>query len=260
MIREVFTYLLERPKLTEAKAFGHLFESVSILAREKRCKKSWASHRLECKSFITEHIQSAKHFDSILVFGSGPLHEIPIEVLSKKFKKVVLVDVVHLSVTKKQCASLHNVEFIEHDVTEIEQKILSSGQLQNYIPESFVNESWGLVLSVNLMSQLPLHLENFVRKKLKFSDNEIEIFLQNVTRNHLLYLQSFESPVLLITDVETHYLDGQQKSLQVDHTYSHLKLPPPQKRWMWDVAPIPEFQKDIAIKMLVNGFVFKNHK
>lgn len=260
MIREAFTYLLERPKLQEAIKFGHLFESVSILSREKRCKNAWASHRENCKSFIAGSIQSAHHLESVLVLGSGPLHEIPIELLAKTFKRVVLVDIVHLSSTKKKCAPYNNIEFVEHELTEIERDIFLSGKLINKIPKNFIDSSWGLVLSVNVMSQLPLHLEKFIRKKFNFNDSEIEIFLQNITKNHFLFLESFQAPAVLITDTETHYLDDKSAILQVDLNYEHIKLPKPVKEWMWDVAPIPEFKKDIAIKMKVSGFVLKKLK
>lgn len=199
------------------------------------------------------------HFDSILVLGSGPLHEIPIENLALNFKRVVLVDIVHLKSTKKSVLHLKNIEFIEHDISEIEQDLLE-GKLTNKIPATFLDQNWGLVLSVNIMSQLPIHLENFIAKKFKnrFSKNEVESYLQNVTKNHWQYLQSFRCPSLLITDTQTIYSNAKDTVIQTDHNYLHLNLPSPNAQWTWNVAPIPEFQKNIGIKMNVAGFVLKN--
>lgn len=259
MIRELLTYLSERPSLKEATTFGHLFESISLLSREQRCKKTWATHRASCKQFIASELKNAKHFESILVLGSGPLHEIPIEVLSKHFKRVVLVDIVHLKSTKKSVAHLDNIEFIEHEITEVEAPLRIQKTLKNVVPETFLDQDWGLVLSVNVMSQLPLHLETYIEKKLKnkFADKQKEEFLKNITRNHLSYLQAFHTNVLLITDTQTFYYDKKEQIIQTDNNYEHLNLPKPTEEWNWNVAPIPEFQKDIGFKMRVCGFVLK---
>lgn len=260
MIRELLTYISERPTLKEARSFGHLVESISLLFREKRCQKTWATHRASCKQFIEAELKNARHYDSILVLGSGPLHEIPIELLAKKFKRVVLVDIVHLKSTKKSVAHLRNIEFIEHDITEIEEALRVHKELKNKVPAKFVGEDWGLVLSVNVMSQLPLHLDSFIEKKLKnkFTPAQVEAFLKGVTANHLAYLQSFHTDALLITDTQTFYYDKNDKVFETDTNYEHLALPKSAEEWNWNLAPIPEFQKDVGIKMRVSGFVLKN--
>lgn len=257
LIRELLTYVTTSPALSEAKSFGHLFESISLIAREKRCARAWLPHRTECKSFISSHLNQALHFDSVLVLGSGPLHEIPMEMLARTFKKVVLVDIVHLKSTKESVKQFSNIEFVEHEISEIEAKLLKEKKLIEKIPERFLDENFGLVLSVNIMSQLPLHLNSYIKKKLKnkFSDSEVERFLQQVTSHHLQYLQKFTCPVLLITDIETDYYDKAEKLLQKDLNYSHLTLPAPEAQWIWNTAPIPEFDRDIAMKMKVAAFV-----
>ena len=259
MIRELLTYISERPTLKEARSFGHLVESISLLSREKRCQKHWATHRASCKQFITTELKNARHYDSVLVLGSGPLHEIPIEILSKTFKRVVLVDIVHLHSTKKSVAHLTNVEFIEHEITEVEEALRVNKELRDKVPAKFVAEDWGLVLSVNVMSQLPLHLETYILKKLKnrFTELQVDSFLKGVTQNHLTYLESFDTNVILITDTQTFYYDKKEKVIQTDNNYEHLSLPKPTLEWNWNIAPIPEFQKDIGMKMRVCGFVLK---
>lgn len=262
MIRELLTYLTEKPKISEALSFGHLAESISLIEREKRCKKAWLPHRTQCKTFISENLKKAKHFDSVLVLGSGPHHEIPIELLSSTFKKVVLVDIVHLKSTKKSVSHLSNIEFVEHELTEIEAILKNEQRLVSKVPESFVETRWGMVLSVNIMSQLPLHLDTYIKKKLrkKFSDSEITSFLQQVTKNHFLYLQSFHCPTILISDTETLYFDKKEVLLQKDLNYAHIDMPKSQNTWTWNVAPIPEFDKNIAMKMTISAFVINSPK
>lgn len=259
MIRELLTYLSQSPSLKEARAFGHLTESISLLSREKRCQKTWATHRAHCKHFIAEEMKNARHYNSVLVLGSGPLHEIPIELLARTFKKVVLVDIVHLNETKKGVAHFPNIEFVEYDLTEAESPLRIKNELRNIIPQKFLKDDWGLVLSVNVMSQLPIHFESFIEKKMKnvFSKIEVELFLQKITENHLKYLYLFKTPVLLITDVETEYYDRHDIVIQKDENYNHLSMPKFTEEWFWDVAPIPEFRKDIGIRMKVHAHVLK---
>jgi hypothetical protein len=261
LIRELLAYLSEKPQLSVAKTFGHLAESISLLSREKRCRKNWAPHRNQCKHFIKDHLKEALHFDSILVLGSGPLHEIPIEILAHTFKKVVLVDIVHLQTTKTSLAHLKNLTFIEHDITEIEAIVQKEGQLIDKVPQAFLNENWGMVLSVNIMSQLPLHLNSYIKKRLKnkFSEVQVKNFLEAITRNHLVYLKSFHCPSLLITDTQTEYYDKNESILETDINYTHLDLPTAIESWYWNVAPIPELQKDVGMKMLVAAFILKSH-
>ena len=94
MILELLTYF--KAKTTkEARAFGHLYESIALIQREKRCQKHWLSHRVHCKNFILNSINLLKSHETALVLGSGPLHEIPIEEMASRFKRVNLVEVVH---------------------------------------------------------------------------------------------------------------------------------------------------------------------
>jgi hypothetical protein len=259
LIRELLTYLSESPSLKEAKTFGHLSESISLLSREERCSRTWSTHRAECKQFIERELKIARHYESVLILGSGPLHEIPIDLLARTFKQVSLVDVVHLKSIKMAHAHLKNVHFIEHEITEIEAIVGKEKKLVSKIPTTFLDKNWGLILSINIMSQLPIHFETYIQKKLKnkFSNAEVECFLQDITKNHFAYLKAFSTPALLITDVETRYYDKKENLIQTDINYPHLALPKPVHEWVWNVAPIPEFSKDIGIKMLVSGFVLK---
>src|SRR4051812_25362893 len=118
MITELITYLSSKTT-PEARAFGHLYEAIALVQREKRCSTYWLAHRTMCKNFIIENAQKISEKNSILILGSGPLHEIPLEYLAKEFKNVDLVDVVHLNETKKKWKHLTNVHFIEADVTEL---------------------------------------------------------------------------------------------------------------------------------------------
>ena len=256
MISEFFTYLLAK-STKEARSFGHLYESIALIEREKRCRAFWFNHREMSKKVITSSVEKIKKKSSVLILGSGPLHEIPIEFLSASFNRVDLVDVVHLNSTKMSLKKFKNISFIEADVTELESCILKEKKPFNKIPTQFIKSGYDLVISANLLSQLSYHLTHFLEKNAtpKLSLLELEHFANQVTLDHYLYLQSFICPVLLITDTETLLEDMDHNLIERENPYINFSFPIPIQEWWWNVAPIPEYQKDIALKMKVQAFL-----
>lgn len=262
MIREFLSYLANYPRHKRADNFGHLSQSISLIARENRCQKFWQSHRDNSKQQILNQLHHAKHFDSILIFGPGPMHEIPIEEIAAKFKNVVLADIVHLSETKTKYAHLLNLNFINHDVSELEEIIHLHKKLINVKPQKFLNDNFGFIISSNIMSQIPLHFEEYTQKHLPklIETNELEDFLKQLTQDHFNYLKEFKCPGLLITDTESHYSDKNGRIFQIDKNFEHLNLGTPLLSWDWDIAPIPEFRKDVGIMMVVSSFLLNKNK
>jgi hypothetical protein len=256
MIKELYLYLTTKAS-KEARAFGHLYESIAIAEREKRCQTFWLPHRTQCKQFIETSLLLAKSRKKILILGSGPLHEIPLEKIAAVFTQVDLVDVVHMDETKKNYNHLKNVSFIEADVTELEKTILREKNIQNHIPTLFQNDHYDLVISANLLSQLSIHLREFLEKNArpKISEEKLTQFASQVTFDHYQYLLHFSCPVILITDVEVVFMDSKDQILEVESPYKDFSLPPPLASWWWNLAPIPEYAKDIGIKMKVAAFV-----
>lgn len=256
MIRELIAYFNSK-STKEARTFGHLYESIALIEREKRCRSHWLSHRTICKNFIAENMKKSSGKSSVLVLGSGPLHEIPIELLAGSFERVDLVDVVHLKSTKEENSHYKNVRFIEADVSELESELLKGKKAINKIPSQFLDQNYDLVISANLLSQLSYHLRNFLKKNArpKLSALELDHFANQVTYDHFLYLKKFSCPVILITDIETILQDKQEQVIETETPYINFSFPVPLKEWWWNVAPIPEYQKDIALKMKVAAFM-----
>lgn len=256
MILELITYL--KAKTTkEAKVFGHLYESISLVQREKRCQKYWLSHRVQCKNFISKSINSLKSHEAALVLGSGPLHEIPIEEMALKFKRIDLVDVVHLDETKRKYSHLTNINFIEADITELESVIHKEKKISNIIPSLFLNKKYDIVISANLLSQLSYHLRNYLEKKAspKLSEVALDNFSYQVSSDHYTYIKRFACPVVLITDLETHLVDRNESLLEIQTPFINFPLPAPNEQWWWNLAPRPEYSKDYSVKMKVAAFI-----
>jgi len=256
LILELLAYFNAKAS-KEARKFGHLYESIALVTREKRCRGFWLSHRTMCKEFISGQIKNATGKNSVLVLGSGPLHEIPLDLLAKSFKTVDLVDVVHLKSTKKEYAHHKNVTFIEADITELEKEILKTKKIINKTPTQFIDKNYDLVISANLLSQISYHLRNFLDKNSRpgLTEKNLDDFANQVTLDHFCYLQNFNCPVILITDIMTCFLNKNDEIIESSSPYISFSLPEPLKVWWWNLAPIPEYQKDVALKMKVAAFV-----
>jgi hypothetical protein len=256
MIREIFLYLTT-PASKQAKIFGHLYEAIALGARENRCQVYWKSHREESQRLILKVVQKIVRRKSLLILGSGPLHEIPIIELSKLFESITLVDIVHLKDTKKKYQQLHNLSFVEHDITELECNISNEKKVMNKVPTTFLNNHYDLVISANILSQLAYHLRGYLEKTAspRLSSETLDQFSNQISLDHFQYLKNFSCPVLLITDIETYFKNPDNETIDRQSPYMNLDLPSPVATWLWDVAPIPEYNPEISLQMKVAGFI-----
>lgn len=254
MIQEFLLYFREKCS-DEAKKFGHLKESIALLQREKRCHKYWSTHLDNCHQVILELTNKLKRKDLLIIMGSGPLHEIPIESLAHLFKKILLIDIVQLSSVKKKYSHLNNIHFIEHDISELEKEIKQTKILKNKIPISFVELKPDMVISANLLSQMPYHFKNFLQKNTTHQLESIEEFCYQLSADHFQYLKNFQCPVLIYTDIETHYKYVNENKIEIDSPYIKFALPEIYKQWDWDIAPAPEISREFSLQMKVASFI-----
>lgn len=255
MIHEFFLYLTEK-KDRRAVKFGHLKESIALIKREKRCHQYWLPHQNNCKNLILKIVNSLPKKNRILVLGSGPLHEIPVNELSSIFSEVVLVDIVHLNIVKNAYSYLKNVTFIEHDISEVEDQILKQKRLENKPPMRFLDEDFDLVVSANLLSQIPYHLKKFAQKNLSYiSEDDIDNFCFQISVDHFSYLKKFNCPVLLYTDIETHIFHPKKNVLEIETPYINFSLPTSHSEWIWNLAPTPEINPEISLQMKVVSII-----
>lgn len=254
MITEIIQYLLENSS-AHARKFGHLKESIAILNRQKRNQQAWEVHQQNCKNAIMNFCQKLKQHDAILILGSGPLHEIPIEFIQQHFRKVVLVDIVHLKSVKKFVKHFRNVELIEHDISEIEH-FLMEGKLQNQAPTRFLNESFSGVISANLMSQIPLNLRKYIeRNNLTNNESIIDHFCAKAYQDHFEYLKKFKCPSLIITDIETNLIDKNNHIIECEKPLAVTILPKANREWIWDIAPKGEIDRELSLQMKVASII-----
>ena len=208
---------------------GLLSDLIGIESRYSRCKQAWEPHLANSRRVILETAEGLKKRDSVIIFGAGSLHDVPLKELSEIFTEVHLVDIFFLQGTINEIKKYSNVEFHEVDVTGVlrkayemvNSKLLSSEieTLSKTIPKHFANDEFDLVISLNLLSQLPMAIKNYIEESniSRLKNNQIfDYFYRSLILNHLIFLRSFAlrgSKVLLISDTEKMVYSQDSKSL-----------------------------------------------
>jgi hypothetical protein len=171
---------------------------------------AWENHLNRCRQFIIKGLDFYKP-EKITVLGSGWLLDFPLAEIIERTKKICLIDIVHPPDVINQLASFKNVELIEQDVTgglieEVWEKSRNhsffkrSQLLKNIlIPEYKPNDDPGMVISLNILTQLESLLVEFIKKRSKTDKEELMLFRAEIQKQHLNFLM--KHPSVLITDI-----------------------------------------------------------
>ena len=259
LIWDGFKYLLT-PFPLHLKKMGYARELKNLRIRRQRCHTAWQPHLERTKSLILEAAECCTQRNTVLIIGSGLLFDIPLTELSKRFREVILVDILHLRQVHRIIDSYSNVRLHRLDITGIVKEvhaITSSGmplKVPDFKPQFFLSDRVDLVASVNIVSQLPVLPNGYVYKKLRSSNSEwVKKFSRQLVINHLDWLASFTGNVCLISDLERLYCDG-DTVLKREKSLWGVELPTGRQEWEWNLAPRPEIEWKQDIRHRVVGY------
>lgn len=188
-----------------------------LIYRHMNQEGGWDNHNEHCRSFIIKALDFYKP-EKVTILGSGWLLDLPLVELIEKTGKVHLVNIVHPPDVISQTRSLKNVELVEQDVTggliaEIWQKtgkysffnkLQSLGNI--IIPEYIPDCDPGMVISLNILTQLETLLIDFLRKRSKIREEEFIRFRTEIQNKHIDFLKKYKS--VLITDIIEIFTDN----------------------------------------------------
>lgn len=157
------------------------------------------------------------------------------------FHRVTLVDMVHPLRARWQARGMSNVTFADLDVSGAIADALAGRAPANdsgrALPDVLDTLRPDFVISANILSQLPL-------TPLLLLDAEDDTALgRRLVQEHLDALQNLACPVCLITD--TLRSDGES---ELDLLYGAALPAPPERSWIWDIAPCPEYEPDRDVR------------
>jgi len=222
---------------------GYYNYQQGLIYRHLDQKSGWNSHLANCRDFIIKTLDLVKP-SRITVLGSGWLMDLPISEIGERAEKIYLVDIVHPPEVIEQTAGLRNVEISEQDITgglikEVWNKagkriffnrLSSLGTI--LIPEYQPVEDPGLVISLNIVTQLEVLPERLLRRKSKVSDEEFVRFRKDIQEKHIGFLKKHIS-VLITDESEIIY---RASGSQTENKTLLAELPSARisDSWIWD--------------------------
>ncbi|MBK8083998.1 MAG: hypothetical protein IPK28_09275 [Devosia sp.] len=196
----------------------YLPAAMGLWARGRRQARAWAPHLAKSRGLIDTTIDDIGSRRTVVVLGSGPLFDIPVESLCRTFATVLLVDLAHLSPSRRRIARYSNVRQEWRDLMPP-----PDGEGLGFLAE-IPDLDW--VISANLVSQLaraaPLERA------------------RAVVDSHLDALAALACPVTLITDLEYRVFNRHGVLLDSADLMHGRQLPRSDLRWKWEVAPFGE--------------------
>ncbi len=277
MLQESLIYFFNSFRSPQhVKKFGLLEELIAIDARYKRNKSAWQEHLVKTKFSILSEAAKLKQREKILILGAGSLNDLPLAELSAMFQEVHLVDIFFLNSTLKKIKVYSNVKTYEVDITNTlkglyssydeclraaNHKLLIACLTENIVPDFLQNEKFDMVVSLNLLSQLPLAVKSFFEKR-KLTFPELYTFYKSLITDHLNYLQKFSdnaAKVILITDVEKQIHQGEREN-DVENSLQGINLSKilgkPMDTWIWYIAPHGELGQGLEMRLKVGVWEF----
>ncbi|MFQ3573445.1 MAG: hypothetical protein SNJ53_02300 [Thermodesulfovibrionales bacterium] len=266
MIAEFFKHITtSAPEYV--KKMGYLREILSIEARYKRFKIDWDRHLNNSKEVILDALKMASGNKRIVVLGSGLLIDLPLNVISQRFDDVVLVDIIHLPQVEDVVKVYDNVRLISADITSVAQRLFITKPLPNtqlpreqpFLPEC--NDGCDMVISLNILSQLPVIPVNYLVDKLGWEYGDMLTKWENyLMSSHLNALLNLSCPVCLISDWELTYLDKDDVEIERHLTAPVLSEIQPYRQWFWRIAPFGGESKQYSVELTVGAYLFDNKK
>jgi uncharacterized UPF0146 family protein len=260
MLAELIEYALTRCP-PYARRMGYLYEAIAIRARASRCGAAWAPHQERTRSLIHKAIARCKQRRKVIVLGSGPLLDVPLTELAATFGEVVLVDVVHPVTTAWRRRRFANVQTVTADVTGVVEEVYrvardANATLPRAEPDLFCNDAdVDLVLSVNLMSQLPYLPVEYLTKADVHPTEAIESFGHDLVSAHVRYLRRVPGVAMLVADVESQTVDAKGAVIDREDTLYGATPPKADEEWIWQLAPRPEAHRQFSYHRRVIGVV-----
>lgn len=204
----------------------------------------WDSHLARCRSFINRALEYYKP-EKVTVLGSGWLLDLPLAELIEKTEKIYLVDIVHPPEVIKQVKDFEKVVIVEQDITGgLIERVWCTSRECNFInklkslksivvPEYIPDFDPGLVISLNLLTQLETRLIECLKKRSVIGEDEFHGFRKEIQEKHLRFLMKHSS--VLITDYE----EVVTKKNGIETAFHSLIAEPPEgkfsEEWTWDI-------------------------
>ncbi|MEX2616847.1 MAG: hypothetical protein WD767_12200 [Alphaproteobacteria bacterium] len=253
MIAEALQWALT-PAPPWARRAGYLGELIAIQAQYGRWRRQWAPHLRESKDAVRAAMEGCATHRHAMIYGSGPLLDIPLAELASRFGTVTLVDVAHLWPARLAARRFPNVRLVARDISGVAQGLLegaargasSPPRPQPHLPQD--HESVDFLVSANVVSQLAVTPLRFLSRHIVLSRDEALGFAADVVHAHLRHLREFNATCCLITDTKREFLSRDGAVHKTEDQLPGIILPPHDRSWDWEIAPLGEISPDYSVR------------
>jgi hypothetical protein len=203
----------------------------------------WDGHLECCRKFINKALEYYKPV-TVTVLGSGWLLDLPLAEMLEKTSQVYLVDIVHPPEVVKQAGELENVILVEQDISgglieeiwNMTRKFSFFMKLKSLesiiIPEFVPDFDPGLVISLNILTQLESQLLSWIKKRSSVSEEELLAFRKGIQERHIDFLMKHRS--VLITDYAEVITRKSGVSATIPTLFAELPQGKFNEEWTWD--------------------------
>lgn len=257
MLRELMALWRDRGSPL-ARILGQDREAVSIDARHRRCRAAWETHLAATRALILEAAAAVPEGGTALILGSGACLDVPVAELAARFESVVLVDAHHPRRARRIAREHPGVRLVEADATGLARLAREAARGRARLPDPVPPPdpvpgiAPAFTASVNLASQLPIPFYGLLGEGI--AEEARQAFYQGLIRAHLDWLAGLPGRVCLACDTVWERVDG-ERSLERRDALEGLGLPPPDRTWIWSIAPRPEESHAYDRQNRVAGFL-----
>lgn len=220
---------------------GQMRELSGIRRRWRRFADAWAPHCERTRCLVVQAMAQCPQRHRAIVVGSGFLHDVPLRELSEAFREVVLVDLVHPLSTRFAVRRYRNVRLVAGDITNALASIHACAHTGDALPRPQAGladaAEADLLVSLNLLSQLPCMAESYLRRQGSHSDADIAALCRHLIQAHLEYLRDRRGVTTVISDTVVRILDAFGNEVSRRSTLWDLPFPWSGEEWTWLLVP-----------------------
>ncbi|MBX3454298.1 hypothetical protein [Ferrovibrio sp.] len=237
-----------------ARKLGYARAQVGLWSRAKRCHAAWAQHHANTRSFIEALLKDLPAGGNCWVLGAGLLEDLPLAALAAKFDHVLLADICFMRQVWHAAQAVPRCEPRLFDATGVTAG-LTGWHPGQPLPEPAADlplddTAPSLVLSVNLLSQLPLlPLEWLERQGVGLSERQA--YGRRILQAHLSALRALPCRVGLISDHRRIFRNRAGEAVVSESAVLDITLPPAETEWTWALAPLGEIDRQTSLDLRV---------
>jgi len=237
-----------------ARKLGYARAEVSLWSRARRCHAAWAPHHANTRAFVESLLSGLPAGGTCWVLGAGLLDDVPLAALSARFDRVLLADISFTRATWRELSSLPRCEPRLFDATGIVAP-LADWQPGQALPMPRAQlhldaTAPALVLSLNLLSQLPLlPLEWLERHGVALAERQA--YGRRILQAHLAALRGLACPVGLVTDFRRIFRNRAGEAVMSESALLDVSPPVAEQEWSWTLAPLGEIDRQTRLDLRV---------